>query len=68
LHMDLYKITTEKDLEEIKFLDLFEENIVSCIEWPENMGEKFLKKLKEKTNVVSVNFEYLDEKTREIKY
>ncbi|MPM68704.1 Threonylcarbamoyl-AMP synthase [bioreactor metagenome] len=68
LHMDLYKITTEKDLEEIKFLDLFKENTISCIEWPENMGEKFLKKLKEKTNVVSVNFEYIDEETREIKY
>ncbi len=68
LHMDLYKITSEKDLEEIKFLDLFEENSVSCIEWPEQMGENYLKKLKEKTNVVSVNFEYVDQETREIKY
>jgi L-threonylcarbamoyladenylate synthase len=68
LHMDLYKITSEKDLEEIKFLDLFEENTLSCIEWPENMGEKFLKKLKEKTNIVSVNFEYIDEKTREVSF
>jgi tRNA A37 threonylcarbamoyladenosine biosynthesis protein TsaE len=66
--MDLYKITSEKDLEEIKFLDLFEENTLSCIEWPENMGEKFLKKLKEKTNIVSVNFEYIDEKTREVSF
>jgi len=68
LHMDLYKITTEKDLEEIKFLDLFTDNIVSCIEWPENMGEKFLKKLKKKTRIVSVNFEYVDEETRSIRY
>ena len=68
LHMDLYKITSEKDLEEIKFLDLFEEKTVSCIEWPEQMGEKFLEKLKEKTNVVSVTFEYVDEETREIRY
>jgi L-threonylcarbamoyladenylate synthase len=68
LHMDLYKITTEKDLEEIKFLDLFEENTLSCIEWPENMGKKYLGKLKAKTNVVSVNFEYVDERTREIRY
>ena len=68
LHMDLYKINSEKDLEEIKFLDLFEENTISCIEWPEQMGENFLKKLKEKTNVVSVNFEYVDQETREIRY
>jgi len=67
-HMDLYKITSEKDLEEIKFLDLFEENTVSCIEWPEQMGEKYLKKLKEKTKTVSVNFEYVDEETREVRY
>lgn len=68
LHMDLYKITSEKDLEEIKFLDLFEVNTVSCVEWPEQMGEKFLNKLREKTRVVSVNFDYVDEETREIKY
>jgi L-threonylcarbamoyladenylate synthase len=68
LHMDLYKITTEKDLEEIKFLDLFKENTLSCIEWPENMGKKYLKKLKNMANTVSVNFEYVDEKTRSISY
>ncbi len=68
LHMDLYKITSEKDLEEIKFLTLFSEDTVSCIEWPEQMGENFLDKLKEKTRVVSVNFEYVDEETREIRY
>ena len=73
LHMDLYKITTEKDLEEIKFLEMFSPwtnpgFTVACIEWPENMGEKYLEKLKQKTKVVSINFEYVDEKTREIRY
>ncbi len=68
LHMDLYKITSEKDLEEIKFLDLFEKNTISCIEWPENMGEKYLKKLNKIAKTVTVNFGYVDEKTREIRY
>ena len=68
IHMDLYKITSEKDLEEIKFLDMFTRNTLFCIEWPENMGEKYLEKLKDKTRVISINFEYVDEKTREIKY
>ena len=73
IHMDLYKITSEKDLEEIKFLEMFTPSTssgftVACIEWPENMGEKYLEKLKNKTRVVSINFEYVDEKTREIKY
>ncbi len=73
IHMDLYKITTEKDLEEIKFLEMFTPSTssgftVACIEWPENMGEKYLEKLKKKARIVSINFEYVDEKTREIKY
>lgn len=68
VHADLYKITTGRDLEEIKFLDLFSKNTISCIEWPENMGEKMLEKLKQKAKIVSINFEYVDEKTREIKY
>ncbi len=68
IHMDLYKITSEKDLEEIKFLEMFGKNTLTCIEWPENMGEKYLEKLKNMTRVIPINFEYVDEKTREIKY
>ena len=73
IHADLYKITSEKDLEEINFLDLFSPSTssgftVACIEWPENMGKKYLEKLKKKAKIVTVNFSYVDEKTREIKY
>jgi L-threonylcarbamoyladenylate synthase len=68
LHFDLYRITTERDLEEIKFFSLFTKNMISCIEWPENMGEENLKKLKEQTRVISINFEYIADLTREIKY
>jgi L-threonylcarbamoyladenylate synthase len=68
LHMDLYKITTERDLKEIKFLDLFEKNTIGCIEWPENMGRKYLNELKKQVNTFPISFSYVDEKTREIKY
>jgi len=68
IHIDLYKITSEKDLEEIKFLEMFTRDTISCIEWPENMGEYYLKKLRKITKTISINFEYVDEKTREIKY
>ncbi len=68
LHFDLYRISTNYELEEIKFFDLFENNTISCIEWPENMGKKNFEKLKKIANVVSINFEYIDDKTREIKY
>ena len=67
LHFDLYRISADYELEEIKFFELFKGNI-TCIEWPENMGEKNFEKLKKENKVVTIQFKYLDEKTREIKY
>ncbi len=67
LHFDLYRISADYELEEIKFFELFKDNI-TCIEWPENMGEKNFEKLKKENQVVMIQFKYLDEKTREIKY
>jgi len=67
LHFDLYRISTDYELEEIKFFELFKNNVV-CIEWPENMGEKNFEKLKKENKVVTIQFKYIDEITREIKY
>jgi tRNA threonylcarbamoyl adenosine modification protein YjeE len=68
LHFDLYRISTDYEFREIKFLELFTPNSVSCIEWPENMGEENFEWLKKNTNLISINFEYIDENTRQIKY
>ncbi|MDD2483232.1 MAG: L-threonylcarbamoyladenylate synthase [Candidatus Shapirobacteria bacterium] len=67
LHFDLYRISADYELEEIKFFELLKNNIV-CIEWPENMGEKNFERLKKENKVVTIQFKYIDEKTREIKY
>jgi len=67
LHFDLYRISADYELEEIKFFDLFKNN-VACVEWPENMGEKNFEKLKKENKVVTIQFKYIDENTREIKY
>jgi len=67
LHFDLYRIRADYELEEIKFFELFKDSI-TCIEWPENMGEKNFERLKKENKVVTIQFKYLDEKTREIKY
>ncbi|MDD2224718.1 MAG: L-threonylcarbamoyladenylate synthase [Candidatus Shapirobacteria bacterium] len=67
LHFDLYRISADYELEEIKFFDLFKNN-VACVEWPENMGEKNFERLKKENKVVTIQFKYLDEKTREIRY
>lgn len=68
LHFDLYRLTDEYEFEEIKFLTQFEKGVVACIEWPEMMGEKIFKQLKEKVNYIAVEFRYLEEQVREIKY
>ncbi|MEI8067600.1 MAG: L-threonylcarbamoyladenylate synthase [Candidatus Shapirobacteria bacterium] len=67
LHFDLYRISADHELEEIKFFELFKNN-VACIEWPENMGKENFEKLKRENKVVTIQFKYLDENTREIKY
>jgi L-threonylcarbamoyladenylate synthase len=68
LHFDLYRITADYELKEINFFDLFADNTISCIEWPENMGQKNLKKLEKQTKIKKINFEYMDSETRQIEY
>jgi len=67
LHFDLYRISADYELKEIKFFELFK-NSVTCIEWPENMGEENFERLKKENKVITIQFKYLDENTREIKY
>lgn len=68
LHFDLYKISSDYELAEIKFFKLFKTNTISCIEWPENMGKENLEKLRRIAECKSINFRYVDEETREIKF
>jgi L-threonylcarbamoyladenylate synthase len=72
VHYDLYRLGEKYEFEEIDFLNNFvtsaESDLVACIEWPENMGEDYLEKLKKMTNYVPINFRYVDEKTREIEF
>jgi L-threonylcarbamoyladenylate synthase len=68
LHFDLYRLGNEYEFEEIKFLEQFVPGSISCIEWPENMGEKNFENLKKLTTYIAVEFRYIDEKTREIKF
>lgn len=68
LHFDLYRLTDRYEFEEIKFMDNFVPGTISCIEWPENMGEEYLAKLKQRCFYVGIHFEYEDEHTRKISY
>lgn len=68
LHFDIYRIANSFELDEIKFLDLFEKNTFSCIEWPENMGQEYLDKLKQIARVLTIGFTYVDQETRKIDF
>jgi tRNA threonylcarbamoyladenosine biosynthesis protein TsaE len=67
-HFDLYRLNSENEFKEINFLKHFLPGTISCIEWPENMGANLYQQLKKKTNLITVNFTYLDNHTREISF
>jgi tRNA threonylcarbamoyl adenosine modification protein YjeE len=67
-HFDLYRLTNHFEYQEIKFLDHFLPGTLSCIEWPENMGDDLFQQLKKNTYFISVNFSYLDSTTRQISF
>ena len=68
LHFDLYRLGNEYEFEEIKFLEQFTPQSISCIEWPENMGKENMKKLKGRAVYLPINFKYLGTTTREVRW
>jgi len=67
-HFDLYRLNSENEFKEINFLEYFLPGTIFCIEWPENMGANLYQQLKKRTNLITVNFTYLDDHTREISF
>lgn len=65
LHMDLYRINNQNEIDEIKFFEIIKNKKIICIEWIENLGKNNLEKIKENTKFI--NFNYIDEFSREIK-
>lgn len=67
LHMDLYRITNQNEIDGLKFFEIINGKKIVCIEWIENLGKNNLKKLKKYFNLKFLIFNYIDEKSREIK-
>lgn len=60
-HLDLYRIQSKEEVEDLGLAELFSElSSVAVIEWPE-VAEDFLPE-----DVIKVYFEYVDENTRRI--
>lgn len=68
LHFDLYRIEENFELDEINFWAEIKKAKVVCIEWPENLGKKNLKRLKKENNFVPVTFEYVGVEERKIRW
>lgn len=61
-HIDLYRITSEKEVEDLGIKEMLEDkNSITVIEWP-GSAEKVLP-----VNTIRVYFEYVDENSRKIR-
>ncbi|MFZ2664209.1 MAG: tRNA (adenosine(37)-N6)-threonylcarbamoyltransferase complex ATPase subunit type 1 TsaE [Patescibacteria group bacterium] len=61
-HVDLYRLTTEKEVEDLGFKEMIEDKeSITIIEWPD-LAEKLLPK-----DTLRIYFEYVDENSRKIR-
>lgn len=61
-HVDLYRMTSEKEVEDLGIKEVLEDkNSITIIEWPE-LAEKLLPE-----NTIRIYFEYVDENSRKIR-
>lgn len=61
-HIDLYRITSEKEVEDLGIEETLEDRgSITIIEWPE-LAEKILPE-----NTIRIYFEYIDENSRKIR-
>jgi len=59
-HVDLYRLTTKEEVQELDLPEIIENSDVTIIEWPE-LAEDFLLK-----DAKKLYFEYIDENTRKV--
>ncbi|MFA6602664.1 MAG: L-threonylcarbamoyladenylate synthase [Candidatus Shapirobacteria bacterium] len=68
IHMDLYRLESKEEFENLKFMEMFTPGTLAVIEWPEIMGPELWEEVKKKAEVKVINFKYLDLTTREIEW
>ncbi len=68
IHIDTWRIQKFNELQQLNLKEYIKKNNIIVIEWADKFYDKILKELKNKnTKIITVNFKYLDKKTREIK-
>lgn len=64
-HIDLYRLTTIEEVEDLGLLEIISEpNSITIVEWPD-VANKIFKKIDTK-NLISLEFEYQEEGVRKI--
>lgn len=64
-HFDLYNIESNDEFKHLGLEKFLKPGNILCFEWGEKAGE-IIELLKEKSNMVYIKMEYIDEKTRKI--
>jgi len=67
-HFDLYRLKNDFEFKEIHFFEHFNCSSIYALEWPENMGQKNLNKLKKMATTIPVLFHYLGPTQRQISF
>jgi len=68
VHYDLFRLETEEELKEIKFLENFTCGNIYVIEWPNRIPEKTISAMKNLAEIVYIKIKILSETRREIFY
>ena len=66
-HIDMYRISSEMELDEIKIKDILKPNVITVIEWADKFLDYIEKKaLETQSKVVYIYFEHVDPETRKL--
>ncbi len=65
-HFDLYNVSTSEDIENLRLDRCLDANSLNVIEWPSQIDKRHLERFAQKSYLIRIHFEYVDETTREI--
>ncbi|PIQ70379.1 threonylcarbamoyl-AMP synthase [Candidatus Shapirobacteria bacterium CG03_land_8_20_14_0_80_40_19] len=68
VHYDFYRLESESDLKEIRFLENIKPGNLYSVEWPEKIDQPTISKLKKTARVIYVKIDHLSKNRREISW
>lgn len=68
MHMDLYRINTVAEMQNLDLLNQIEDGVIVCLEWGEMLGIELLRKIENRAEMVKIEMEYKDLNSRKISW